>query len=175
MIKNRDRASKRIKASVTIDENGCWIWGKSCSRNGYGSFALGGGHNIRAHRASYEVFKGEIPDGLDVCHKCDVRRCVNPDHLFLGTRSENILDASAKGRVSRTHQKKGTEHPSAKLDDAKVREILRRLDAGEAKAVIARDFAVSDRIILLISRNELWRHIPRNRNAPRLVQFLLAG
>lgn len=157
----RDRYQRRIRASVVMDERGCWIWQKKRSRNGYGELGYGGGKNARAHRVSYEVFNGPIGERLDVCHRCDVRACVNPAHLFLGTRSDNLRDASAKNRTSRTHQKKGAAHPSAKLTDATVLSILARLKAGEPKARIARSVGVSDRVILLISRGEAWAHIPR--------------
>lgn len=162
MLKDKNKRYRdRILASVLLDEAGCWIWQKSKYRNGYGKFAIGGGVVIGAHRASYVAFVGEIPSGLDVCHSCDVRDCVNPEHLFRGTRSENILDASKKNRVSRTHQKRGEANPQAKLDGAKVHEILSRLNNGETKASIARSFSVTDRVVLLISRGQLWKHIER--------------
>lgn len=154
----RNRYRERILSSVKEDENGCWLWQKAITRNGYGNFALGGGTNRGAHRVSYFAFKGDIPDGMDVCHTCDVRDCVNPSHLFIGSRSDNILDASRKNRVSRTHQKKGSGHPASKLTEGDVPTILRRLQSGEPKASIARSYGVSDRIILLISRGDLWRH-----------------
>jgi hypothetical protein len=156
-----ERLRARILASINVDGDGCWIWQKTGGPNGYGTFALGGGNNIGAHRASYAAFNGCIPAGMDVCHKCDVRLCVNPNHLFLGTRAENIRDAAAKQRLSRTHQAKGADHPSAKLDDSAVLEILARLKHGEPKARIARSYGVSDRIVLLIARRELWKHVPR--------------
>ncbi len=155
------RMQAKILANSVKEPSGCWIWQKSKMRNGYGRCALGGGKVTGAHRASYAAFIGEIPNGLDVCHKCDVRPCVNPDHLFSGTRSENILDASKKNRVSRTHQRNGAAHPAAKLDDTKVADILVRLERRETKSSIARLYGVTDRIILLIDRRELWRHIPR--------------
>jgi len=155
------RHRERIFASVIPNDAGCWIWQKSKYRNGYGRFAIGGGIVIGAHRASYTAFLGDIPSGLDVCHSCDVRACVNPEHLFAGTRSENILDASKKNRVSRTHQKRGAANPQSKLNDEKVREILARLKSGEAKASIARSFSVTDRVIFLIARGQLWKHIER--------------
>ena len=152
---------ERLLSSISVNENGCWIWQKSKSQNGYGSFALGGGSNARAHRISYQCFIGEIPENFDVCHKCDVRDCVNPSHLFVGTRSENILDASKKGRLSRNHQLKGSDHPSSKLTELDVRSIIKNLRDGQSKKSLSRQFGVSQRVILLIARNESWKHVNR--------------
>lgn len=153
------RYQTRILASVEVDANGCWIWQKKRSRNGYGDFAFGGGKNGRAHRVSYAAFVGPIPNGMDVCHKCDVRPCVNPNHLFVGTRSQNILDAVRKGRICRDRRVRGEQHHASKLTASAVRDIRERLANGEAKASIARSYSVSDRTILLISRNEIWAHV----------------
>lgn len=157
----KERMAERIVSSMAIDNNGCWIWNKTVSNNGYGTFAFGGGKNARAHRISYIAFRGEVPPGMDVCHKCDVRRCVNPDHLFVGTRSENLLDASAKGRLPRTKTVRGSTHPSSKLTESLVGEILLALRSGEARASLSRRYAISQRVVLLISRGEAWKHVPR--------------
>ena len=91
--------------------DGCWIWKGFGMGNGYGGFHVGG-RTVRkmvpAHRASYELHKGAIPEGMHVMHQCDVRRCVNPEHLKLGTRSDNMQDAARKGRVCTIGQSRKT-------------------------------------------------------------------
>lgn len=98
--------------------DGCWLWTGSRSGNNkrpeslYGSFYLGSGKKIRAHRYSYEISKGSIPEGMLVCHSCDTPLCVNPDHLWLGTSADNNKDCLDKGRGGqrrRTHCRKGHE------------------------------------------------------------------
>lgn len=81
-----------------ITETGCWIWIGPCFNEGYGWFFVNG-KPIGAHRVSWELHNGPIPDGMYVLHTCDVRPCVNPDHLFIGTQKDNIHDAIKKGRM----------------------------------------------------------------------------
>lgn len=78
----------------------CWLWTGGTTKKGYGIFYLSKDRKgMTASAASYLLFKGEIPEGLDVCHTCDNPPCVNPDHLFTGTRKVNMEDAKAKGRI----------------------------------------------------------------------------
>jgi hypothetical protein len=77
----------------------CWEWTAGSRGNGYGAFKYNG-KVIDSHRMSWIIHNGEIPDGLFVCHKCDNTKCVNPDHLFLGTNSDNMKDAYDKGRLA---------------------------------------------------------------------------
>jgi len=82
---------------IPVPESGCWLWTAGLNKSGYGLFYLNWA--MTAHRASYALYKGEIPDGLYVLHKCDVKCCVNPDHLFIGTHSDNMKDYADKRRV----------------------------------------------------------------------------
>lgn len=99
--KGKARSPEQVLASFneSFEENelGCWMWTRSTSA-GYGQMRENGS-KIRAHRWSYKHFVGSIPDGMFVCHKCDVRACVNPDHLEIGSPSKNTKDAFDRGRI----------------------------------------------------------------------------
>ena len=96
---------------VSLAPTGCWLWTGSHNKTGYGYLHAYGGL-VLAHRFSYMLHKGPIPDGLFVCHACDVRDCVNPDHLWLGTQTDNMHDASVKGRLPH-----GSGHRDGMSDD----------------------------------------------------------
>lgn len=92
----------RLQRCKSVDSNGCWNSIRKMSDRGYGRIKVNG--EIKTlHRVSYSVFVGDIPDGFLVCHKCDNRKCFNPDHLFLGSPKDNTQDMLKKGRKVYKH------------------------------------------------------------------------
>ena len=134
--------------------NGCWLWTASKFPLGYGAFrGSPSGNNILAHRYSWATNFGPIPEGLCVCHHCDVKACVRPDHLFLGTQADNVADKVAKGRQAR---QKGSQHGMAKLNEDQVLAIRRD---GRLQRVIAADYGVSIMSISFIKSGKRWGHV----------------
>lgn len=148
----RDSFESKIER---IPECGCWIWTASLRTGGYAQF-FDGEKLHRGHRWSWETFRGPIPDGMCVLHRCDVRCCVNPAHLFLGTRRENSLDMQQKGRSTF-----GTRHPMAKLTDENVLAILSLTKEGKRDKDIAKSFLVSRATINAIRLGKIWTHLRR--------------
>jgi len=116
--------------------DGCWLWRWSLNKLGYGVIGVRG-RAVRAHRLSWELANGPIPDGKVICHHCDNPRCVRPDHLFVGSHADNVADKVAKGRCPR-----GENAGPAKLTGAQAAEIRAARDAGESYASIAARFGV---------------------------------
>lgn len=115
---------ERFHKKYEINNDGCWIWTGSTRPNGKGVLYPRhsvGDKSVGAHRFSYELANGKIPDGMYVCHKCDTPLCVNPDHLFIGTHHDNMKDMVDKRRsfVGRGENKKGL----AKLTNEQANEI----------------------------------------------------
>jgi hypothetical protein len=132
--------------------------------NGYGQIARSGGGNgfVLVHRLSWELHFGKPPDDLLVCHRCDNRRCVRPDHLFLGTQADNLRDMRSKGRQAPPEiwSKPGERNPSAKLTESQVCTIRSRYAAGGAThASLAREYGVSEGIIRHIISRRAWKHV----------------
>jgi hypothetical protein len=151
------------KTATSFNDKGCKEWISSLSKNGYGRFFYKG-KSRSAHRVSYELFIGTIPENMSVLHKCDNRKCVNPEHLFIGNAKDNALDRRKKGRSNRPV---GVKNPKNKLSIDQVTEI--RLLLKESIKVkenysknftikaIARKFNVSEGAINLIRSNKNWR------------------
>jgi DNA-binding XRE family transcriptional regulator len=117
------------------------------------------GKVLTAHRFSFELHKGPIPKGFSVCHSCDNPRCVNPDHLFLGTQRDNALDMITKQRQRLPEIKSGEAHNMSILKESEVREIRQLRDSGQSHNAIAKRFGVSRPTITAIFNGRLWRHL----------------
>jgi len=132
---------------------GCWLWTASLSGGGYGSFRVGE-KKLYAHRVAYDLYKGPIPEGdgyhgTCVCHTCDTPECVNPEHLFLGTHTDNMRDRSAKGRhAGGCFGWRGEAHPGVSdVSDRQVREAMILRSMGVKLKDLAEMYNVSDSTI----------------------------
>lgn len=141
------RQPKPFHERYVVTDAGCWEWQGAMSDTGYGSVNIGG-YSQGAHRYAYKMFRGSIPDGLRVCHTCDNRKCVNPDHLFLGTAKDNSIDMVRKGR-NVAHEK---------LTAEQVATIRAAFATGSVtKTELGRRFGVSRSAIGHIIRGTTWK------------------
>lgn len=147
-----------IRDRIEIDANGCWLWTERKNKGGYARACLYAdrkNHTVTISRLSYELYRGPIPPGLLACHICDVRHCVNPDHIFIGTYKDNIMDCMAKNRLA-IGERRGT----AVLKNADIPVIRQRLRNKETQRAIAQDYGVDESTIRCIHRGVSWKHIP---------------
>ncbi len=152
--KNIEEYSKRFWSKVDIKNiDKCWEWQGARQSHNYGSVTRGNGTSALAHRVAYTLTFGEIPVGLCVLHKCDNRKCVNPNHLFLGTIQDNNRDKCAKNR-----QSKGENSGRSKL---KVEDVLniRRLHSSEGYSIarLAKQFNISSSHTSDITKEKYWK------------------
>lgn len=171
-------ASFYAKAAIT---DGCWDWTAARRSDGdprydYGVICVGSKVDnwriMRAHRLSYELHTGPIPDGMVICHRCDRPCCVNPAHLFLGTMADNVRDMFEKGRhraeqgdQASAHRRpeclpRGEDHFRAKIDVASVRKIRELHRVGMLNPSIAKMFGVSVNCVRSVVIRRTWKHIP---------------
>ena len=146
---------ERFMKYVLKTDNGCWLWtgGKS---KGYGHFSVGpkGSPGKSAHRVSYELFKGEIPSGLWVLHTCR-NKCVNPDHLELGTAKKNNYD----DKLRDNNLPIGIKNPACKYTEEQIHDIRKRYLEGETQTSIAKSFGIKQGHISDICLRKVWSHI----------------
>lgn len=146
--------------AIEIDSiSGCWNW-KRYSRHGYGIIRLNGKERF-AHRVSYSLFTGEIGNGLCVCHKCDNPKCVNPEHLFLGTHADNMRDCARKGR-NKIPRNEGEKHGMSKLKEYMVFEILNHIKNGLKQIQIAKMFKIDPSMVSYIKSGKYWKHLQKD-------------
>jgi hypothetical protein len=158
-------ARDRLLRHVTVIERGCWIW--TGGADVYGSMWYNGRH-MGAHRASYLIHHGPIPDGMHVCHRCDTPLCVNPDHLFIGSRRDNMHDASVKGRTAQGHRA-----GAAKLTWEAVGDIRRANPRTEVEmAAVCARYGINRRTLYRIVRRETWLAPDERHTGPAPVLYL---
>lgn len=155
MPRPRISISEKIEnSSIKIPESGCWIWMKSLNHRGYGKTCLGKGTNLSAHRVAYEEKYGKIPNGLMALHTCDVRSCVNPDHIFLGTQQDNMTD-----KVNKNRQANGENHGMSKLTKEQAIEAK---FSNEKASVLANRFNCAAVTIRQIRSGYIWKHLEKS-------------
>ena len=146
-----ERFWKYVKKTDT-----CWLWIAHCDRGGYGQLMIAD-KTATVHRYSYELHFGLIPTGLCVLHKCDIRNCVNPAHLFLGTQADNVADMGNKGRGKYSF---GGKNGMAKLTEAEVCQIFDDSENGLLQRQIADKYGVLQPQISQILNKKKWKYLP---------------
>jgi hypothetical protein len=139
-------------------ESGCWLWIASLTTSGYGQFkVVASDPPVRAHRYAYELVVGPVPDGMVVCHSCDVPRCVNPSHLWVGTHGDNMRDMSTKGRAPQGE----TQLRRAVLTEDQVLGVIQMLRSGATHRKIAARYGINSSTVTRINTGGSWKHLPR--------------
>lgn len=164
----RKNILERFWSKVDILENraACWLWTGAMFTGGYGKFAWGEkrGSNRGAHRVAWLLSRNrDIPEGKDVLHRCDNPPCVNSDHLFLGTHSDNMRDMHAKGRWTPSwyvpEPLRGEASPQAKITASDVVDIRTLRAMGARQAVLAKAFGISQQLVSCICKRQAWKHV----------------
>lgn len=150
---------------VKVPESGCWIWiGALKNKYGHGAFKVGSRSSKVefAHRFSWKLYVGEIPENMKVLHRCDVGCCVNPHHLFLGSSKDNAMDMVMKKRHSY-----GSKNASAKINDQIAYEI--KQDIYSSSSALASKYGISRRTISDIKTGKRWKHVLLKDDIARLI------
>lgn len=139
-------------------EDDCIIWTRTLHYLGYGQ----AGHyrgEVKTHRISYTITNGPIPEGMVIRHKCDVRACVNPDHLEIGTQGDNVADMISRGRAVFPRPKPGAANPQAVLSEDDAWNIRFGLSQIFSQGDIARAYDASPMAISRLVRGQSWQHL----------------
>jgi len=157
MRKQPRKTTPAIIENMSIPEpnSGCWLWLGYVWPAGYGRI-YEGTRAVRAHRAAWIAYRGDIPADMHVCHRCDNRCCVNPDHLFLGTHAENMLDKIRKNRHV-AGIRHGESNATSKLEVANILEIRA---SNLSQRTLAKQFGVNRATIHQIRAGSAWAHVP---------------
>lgn len=160
---SRANAHQTIDAALSsqreICPSGCWEWTGCIQANGYGRMTFRRKSDY-VHIWAYQAYIGETIRGLDVCHSCDNRKCINPDHLFIGTRLENMQDCAAKGRTAKGEMlgdRRGESGPAAKLTWDQVRALRAAMPSGKGMHEYAARLGISVDNVRLILRGKTWK------------------
>ena len=157
-VTDEDLLKAKLFNKCRMSDTGCWIWTGTTDGRGYGMVSFRS-KDRRAHRVSYELFKGPIPVGLHILHRCDTPGCVNPAHLRAGTVKENMADRAARGR----RDVRGEQIGTSRLTEEDVRKIKASPDVSQK--VLAEMFGVAPTHIWRIRTGRSWAHV----NAPENV------
>lgn len=151
---NHDKLTERFNSRLSkMSRDGCWIWDGARTSGGYGCLLVGD-KLMQAHRYAYWRATGQHPRRKKVCHRCDVKRCCNPKHLFLGTQLDNMRDCVRKGRFA-----VGERNNKTFLTTSDVRLLRRMYKQGWTQTQLAKRFALSSPGIHHIVTNRTWKHI----------------
>ena len=148
----KEKSIKRFWSKVEKTDT-CWLWTGYKHNQGYGIVRLNG-NIVRAHRVSYFLEHGIIPEGLHICHHCDNPSCVNPSHLFAGTHKDNMQDKVNKGRCNAVY---GEKHHKASLTEEQVLEIRAIKNINQTE--IAKLYGIHFNVVSSIILRKSWRHI----------------
>lgn len=150
-----ERFERRFWGKVQKGE-GCWLWTAARTTGGYGKFGDWERKKTwAAHRLSWELTNGPIEKGLEVCHRCNVKLCVRPDHMYLATHSQNSADAARDGLYW-----SGSKNSLAKLTESQVVEIRQAAANGEPASAIGRRFGIHRARVSEIVRGAAWKRVP---------------
>lgn len=172
-MKQRQTKSLYERFSALVSKKpSCWLWVGATDHRGYGKIRSSDAAGQRAHRVSYALHYGTIPEGMCVLHKCDNPSCVNPEHLFLGSHKDNMNDMDSKGR---RHNLKGVCNPRSKLTREEVLVIKACPNIYGAMSKLARHFGVTPSAATHVRNGLTWAHSgePTSDHRERAIHILM--